>query len=83
MWTEKKIYLFINHFKFTKNNLRWIFLNVNSVDFQMSKVAHSIMFFLQMEPNGVVVITVQYYFKQNLRLQTENVLFLFSLKVHH
>lgn len=83
MWTEKKIYLFINHFKFTKNSLRWIFLNVNSVDFQMSKVAHSIMFFLQMEPNGVVVITVQYYFKQNLRQQTENVLFLFSLKVHH
>lgn len=62
-----------------------IFSNVNSVDFQMSKVAHSIMFFLQMEPNGVVIIIiVQYYFKQNLRLQTENVLlFLFSLKVNH
>lgn len=78
MWTENKFYLFIN-------NLWWIFSNVNSVDFQMSKVAHSIMFFLQMEPNGVVIIiTVQYYFKQNLRLQTENVLlFLFSLKVNH
>lgn len=40
----------------------------------MSKVPHSIIFIIRMAPNGVVIITVEYYFKQNLMLQTENII---------
>ena len=54
----KFIWVFVNLFKFIKNNLEWTFSNVNSIDFQTSKVAHSIMCFLQMETNGVVINTV-------------------------